>query len=235
MDKFNLLPGRIIGGKYEIVELLGAGWEGEVYLVKEVGLDILRAAKLFYPERDIKNKISLRYAQKMHRLSHCELTIHYSASEKLRICGEMVIALISEYIHGQPLNAYLQQRIGKRLQAFEAAHLLHALAKGVAEIHQLGEYHGDLHSENIMVERVGLGFQLKLIDMFVWKDSVKSNIREDTVNLIHVFYEALGGQKHYAKQPAAIKQICCGLKRSLIEKKFRNASDLCAHLETFSW
>ncbi len=232
---FNLTPGRVFGGKYEIVERLGAGWESEVYLVRERDLDILRAAKLFYPKRNKGHRVSRCYAQKMHRLSHCALTIHYSASETLQVRGNTVVALISEYIHGQPLSRYLQGRRGKRLHPYEAVHLLYALAKGMAEIHQLGEYHGDLHGENIMVERVGIHYELKLIDMFEWGDSARENIREDVINMIHIFYESLGGQRFYANQPDAVKRICCGLKRSLINKKFRSADQLVQFLENLSW
>ena len=35
-------------------------------------------------------------------------------------------------------------------------------------------------------------------------------------DLIRIFYDAIGGAKHYRKQPPEVKAICCGLKRSLI-------------------
>ena len=50
-----------------------------------------------------------------------------------------------------------------------------------------------------------------------------------------MFYEALGGQQHYARQPPVVKSICCGMKRSLIVKKFRSAGGLRYHLETLEW
>jgi hypothetical protein len=53
--------------------------------------------------------------------------------------------------------------------------------------------------------------------------------------LIQLFYEILGGQRYYARQPAEIKAICCGLKHSLISKKFRTAGQLRAYLETMEW
>lgn len=53
--------------------------------------------------------------------------------------------------------------------------------------------------------------------------------------MIHVFHEALGGAKHYSKQPLEIKHICNGLKRSLILKKFRSAGQLRQYLETMEW
>ena len=35
IESFNLEPRDIINSRYEIIELIGKGWEGEVYLVKE--------------------------------------------------------------------------------------------------------------------------------------------------------------------------------------------------------
>ena len=44
IESFDLQPGRMIGRHYEIVELLGSGWEGEVYKVRESTTRIERAA-----------------------------------------------------------------------------------------------------------------------------------------------------------------------------------------------
>ena len=45
------------------------------------------------------------------------------------------------------------------LSAFEALHVLYVLAKGIAPIHARGEYHGDIHDDNIMIRRQGIGFE----------------------------------------------------------------------------
>ncbi len=45
VDSFDLTPGRKIAGKYEVLSLLGAGWEGEVYKIREIHTGIERAAK----------------------------------------------------------------------------------------------------------------------------------------------------------------------------------------------
>ncbi|MCH8043431.1 MAG: serine/threonine protein kinase, partial [Planctomycetes bacterium] len=39
----------------------------------------------------------------------------------------------------------------------------------------------------------------------------------------------------YAKHPQQIKTICCGLKRSLILKKYRTAGQLREYLEMMQW
>ncbi len=102
-------------------------------------------------------------------------------------------------------------------------------------IHVGNEYHGDLHTENIIVNRFGLEFDLKMVDMFHWHGSKAANRQDDLCDLIKILYDALGGARYYAQQPATVKQVCCGLKRSLILKKFRTVTQLRKHLETLSW
>lgn len=235
IDAFELKPGWVIAGKYEVISLLGKGWEGEVYKIRELRTDITRAAKLFYPQRNINDKTSVFYARKLHRLQSCSMVIQYNSAETLTFSRQPITALISEYIEGIPLSEYVKRQPGKHLTPFQAIHFLYALAKGMEELHQMKEYHGDMHSNNVIVQRVGLNFHLKLLDMFHWHGSRKENIEEDTINMIQIFHEVLGGQKTYAKHPAPVKSICCGLKRSLILKKFRNASSLRVYLESFSW
>jgi hypothetical protein len=45
----------------------------------------------------------------------------------------------------------------------------------------------------------------------------------------------LGGKRRYAGQPPEVKQICCGLKRTLITRKFRTAGQLRERLERIVW
>jgi tRNA A-37 threonylcarbamoyl transferase component Bud32 len=121
------------------------------------------------------------------------------------------------------------------MAAFEALHLLYSLCRGVEQIHNLNEYHGDLHSGNIIVSKYGLQHDLKLMDLFLTNRSKRENQQDDIVGLIQIFYEALGGRKHYAKQPDAIKYICSGLKISLILKKFKTIAQLRLHIENMDW
>ena len=97
------------------------------------------------------------------------------------------------------------------------------------------EYHGDLHMGNVMVQRFGLGIELKLLDMYRWDTPRPENIRDDLVDVIRIFYDSVGGKKHYARQSAEVKEICCGLKRSLIISKFRTVGRLRQYLETMEW
>ncbi|MCP5150022.1 MAG: protein kinase [Ectothiorhodospiraceae bacterium] len=232
---FEFVPGRILAGKYEVVHRLGAGWEGEVYLVRERATGIERAAKLFFPDRNPGDRSARNYAKKLHRLGACEILIQYHSQESIRFRGHQVTVLVSDYVRGELLSDFLRRQRGRRLAPFPALHLLHALALGVECIHAAGEYHGDLHSENIVVERYGLRFELKLFDLFHWTGPKTEAIRGDVVEMVRVFHEALGGARHYAGQPAEVKAICCGLKRTLILRKFRTAGQLRRHIEALTW
>lgn len=235
IESFNFRAGKRLRGGYEIVTYLGAGWEGEVYLIRERATGIERTAKFFFPQRNVRDRASTFYAKKLDRLRQCPIVIQYHTQDTVLYRGTPITFLISEYVEGELLSAFLSRQPGGRLKPFQAVHLLHALASGIECIHQLGEYHGDLHTDNIMIQSYGLGFELKLLDMFHWGASSTRHIHDDVIDLIRLFYDALGGAKHYARQPREVKAICNGLKRSLILKKFKSAGQLRRYLETMKW
>ena len=235
IDSFDFAVGRVLSGKYEVISRLGSGWEGEVYLVRERDTGIERTAKFFFPHRNERERVSKLYAKKLHMLRHCPIVIQYHTQDVTRVRGRPIKYLISDYVEGEMLSEFLARQPGKRLSPFAGMHLLHALATGLECIHKAGEYHGDLHADNIIVQRHGLGFELKLLDLFHWKAPKTENIRYDVVEMIRVFHDALGGRRRYAGQPPEVKAICRGLRRSLILQKFKTAGQLKLYLETMQW
>lgn len=231
LSSFNIPPGRILSGKYEVISLLGAGWEGEVYKVREKLTGIERAVKLFFPHRDKGGKNLKWYAQKLHKLKDCPIVIQYQTQDHWRFRGEPIPYLVSEYVEGELLANVIKKRPGKRFTVYEGLHLLYNLAVGMEAVHLLKEYHGDLHTENIFVCRQGLQFDLKVIDFYRWSTPNRENINDDICDLVKIFYESIGGKKHYRDQPKVVKEICCGLRRKLILKKFRTAGQLRYYLE----
>ena len=235
IDSFNLRPGRVIGGKYVVDGRLGGGWEGEVYKVLERKTGAQRAAKLFFPHRNVRDRAVMFYARKLERLRKCSIVIQYHHSETLRYRGMPITCLISEYMEGELLCDFVRRHPGRRLHTYEALHLTYALARGLEEIHRAREYHGDLHDGNVLVSRVGILFDVKLVDFYHWGAPTAAHMFDDVVDLIRLLYDAVGGRDRYAGQPPEIKTLCRGLRRDLIRRDFPNARRLREYLETFSW
>lgn len=236
ISSFFLKEGDVLSEKYCVIQRLGKGWEGEVYLVQELKTGIERSVKIFFPHRNKKNQNLTFYAKKLHKLRTCPILIQYHTREEWVYKEEHIPYLVSEYVDGVLLSDFLKHLPGKRMQEFQALHFLYALVKGVEDIHRLQEYHGDLHTENIIIERHGLGFELKLVDLYQWKETTRPvNIQDDIVDMITLFYEVLGGEKQYSKLSAPIKSIILGRKKTRIYKKFRSSRKLREYIENLQW
>jgi serine/threonine protein kinase len=234
-SSYDLQPGTMLNHQYRIRAFLGCGWEGEVYKVEEKSTGIIRAAKLFYNKRHVK-KALIDYAKKLYRLRSCPVIMRYHHQDQVVMKNdEKLDFLVSDFIDGQVLSAFLSNQKGKRLVPFEAMHLFHALVKGVEEVHAIKEYHGDIHSDNIIIKRKGLGYEVRLIDLIHLGPTTRDQVQQDVYDLIDVFYEMIGGVKNYHKMPEYIKKIILGRRIASISRNFRNAGDLRQHLENLYW
>jgi tRNA A-37 threonylcarbamoyl transferase component Bud32 len=235
VKRFDFSAGRSVAGKYEIESLIGSGWEGEVYVISERKTGIRRAAKFYYPHRDPTGKAAIAYARKLDALRHCPILMQYHHQELVTVKHKKVMVVISELVEGQKLSVFLKEQAEGTLTTFEALHILYELAKGIAPIHARGEYHGDIHEDNIMIRRQGIGFEVKLLDFFDLGRPTRAKIHKDVLNLIQVFHTIVGGREKYAQQPQVVKDIIRGLKDSLILQRFNSAGTIQRHLENIQW
>lgn len=190
---------------------------------------------MFYTRDTYRENPILRYARKLHKLRGCPIIIQYHHRDSAQIRGKKVDFLVSDFADGEMLSDFLAGQKGGRLTTFEALHLIYALTIGIEQIHFAGEYHGDIHSDNIMVQRRGLGFDVHLIDFLDLGRSTKEKIQHDVYNLIAILYETIGGTKYYGKAGKNIKSIIMGRKHSLIQQKFKMAGHLRIALENLDW
>jgi tRNA A-37 threonylcarbamoyl transferase component Bud32 len=161
--------------------------------------------------------------------------MQYHHQEVATVKRNKVTVVISELVEGEKLSEFLAAQPGRRLSTFEALHVLFVLAKGIAPIHARGEYHGDIHDDNIMIRRQGIGFDIKLLDFFDLGRPTKAKIRKDVLNLVQVFHKTVGGKSRYARQPRVVKDIIRGLKDSQILQRFSTAGDIQRYLEALDW
>jgi tRNA A-37 threonylcarbamoyl transferase component Bud32 len=161
--------------------------------------------------------------------------MQYHHQETTYVKRRKVIVVVSELVDGIKLSEFLAKQPDRRLTTFEALHVLYTLARGIAPIHARGEYHGDIHDDNIMIRRQGIAFEVKLLDFFDLGKPTRAKIHKDVLNLIQVFYATVGGREAYSQQPRVVKDIIRGLKDSLILARFQSAGDIMRHLETVEW
>lgn len=113
---------------------------------------------------------------------------------------------------------------------------MHALATGLEPIHAAGECHGGVYEENIIIVRRGLGFQIKLIDLFHTTGTKPELIKDDVYNIFEVIFDAMGADKRYVEKfPAELRQLFKGMRREQITGRFKNAGILKRYLETLVW
>ncbi|MDB5326081.1 MAG: serine/threonine protein kinase [Phycisphaerales bacterium] len=232
--RFDFLPGRTVAGKYVIERKLGSGYEGEVYAIVEKNTGVRRAAKFYYPHRDPMGKSAIAYARKLDALRHCQILLQYHHQETATVQKNKVAVVVSELFEGEQLSEFLKKQ-PNGLSTFEALHVLYTLVRGIAPIHARGEYHGDIHDDNVMIRRQGIGFEVRLVDFFDLGRPNKAKIRKDVLNLVMVFHTIVGGRDKYADQPPEVKYIIRGLKDSLILARFQSAGDIQRHLEALTW
>jgi len=231
----HLAPGRRLGSRYRVEAMLGEGSEGAVYSVIDSATGIRRAAKLFRPTADRRGRLSTRHAQKLNRLRYCGIVLQYLHSESVTVKGVKLTALVSELCEGVQLQKFIEQQPGQRLSAFMALSVLQTLVDGLEEVHLTGEYHADVHTENIMVQPRGVGFELKLIDFYEWGRTTRGKQQQDVLDAVRVFYDMLGGRRVYRRLPLEVKYICAGLQTKHILKRFPTMSELGNYLRTFEW
>ncbi len=234
-SQFDLRPGLTLGRNYYVVEFLGSGWEGEVYKVEERRTGILRAAKIFYDHSTLKPVQLRRYTRKLHKLRGCPIITQYHHRDMARVGGRQLEILVSDLAEGILLSTYLSRRRGKSLIPFEALHLAHSLALGVEQIHFLGEYHGDIHTDNIMVSKKGLGFKVHLIDFLDLGRPTREKIQIDVYDLLGVLHEMVGGAPGYKRCGQEIRELVLNRRHDLISRKYRTAGQLRLALENLEW
>ena len=141
---------------YRIVEKLGEGGMGEVYLAEDTKLDRKVALKVLPPELAASAERRARFereAKAVAALNHPNIVTVYSVEE-----ADGVHFITMERVKGKPLAEILPKK-GFALDRFFA--LAIPLADAVAAAHQEGITHRDLKPDNVMVTGEG---RVKVLD-----------------------------------------------------------------------
>ena len=154
--------GKIIDGRYEIIEEVGRGGMAIVYLAKCLVLNRYVAIKVLRPEfRDDEDFIK-RFkieAQSAGNLTHPNIVSIYDVGNE----GD-VEYIIMEYVEGITLKQYLSAK--GALPEKEAVDFAAQICSGLEHAHKKGIVHKDIKPENILITKEGI---LKITDFGIAK------------------------------------------------------------------
>jgi eukaryotic-like serine/threonine-protein kinase len=146
-----LQPGEALGGRYEIVQLLGEGGMGAVYKAHDRELDRPVALKLIRAEMASSPSILARFKQELllsRQVTHKNVIRIYDLGD-----ADGVKFISMEFVQGQDLRALIQEK--KKFSPEEAVEIIRQVCQALEAAHAVGVIHRDLKPQNIMREESG--------------------------------------------------------------------------------
>lgn len=141
--------GDVIAGRYVLGDVLGAGGMGVVYSALQLPLERTVAIKLPRPELADNPHMRRRFRREAILGSRID---HRNIVRVLDFAAGDNTYLVMEHVPGLRLGELIQEQ--GPLPVTDAASILLQLLAGLEEIHRHGIVHGDVKSDNVLVERL---------------------------------------------------------------------------------
>ena len=150
-----LEAGEVLGGRYEILQLLGEGGMGAVYKAQDRELDRPVALKLIRPELASNPSILARFKQELllsRQVTHKNVIRIYDLGE-----ADGVKFITMEFVRGtRPARAHPGEGTGKeKVFSGRAVEIMQQVCQALEAAHSVGVIHRDLKPQNIMRENNG--------------------------------------------------------------------------------
>ncbi len=148
MDKY---IGKMLDGRYEIIELIGSGGMANVYKAKCHRLNRMVAVKILKSDMAENEEIRRRFrdeSRAVAQLSHANIVSVYDVSSS----GDTEY-IVMELIDGITLKQYMERR--GQMDWRESLHFIIQIMRALEHAHSRGIIHRDIKPQNIMVLRDG--------------------------------------------------------------------------------
>jgi hypothetical protein len=148
MDTLRATVELALGNQYDVIDLIGRGGMGTVYLARERFLERLVAVKVLPHETTgdgSGRERFLREARTAARLSHPSIVPLHTFSE-----AGGVLLYVMGYIAGESLEAKLKR--DGRLDPAEATRITSEIADALHYAHSMGVVHRDVKPDNILLD-----------------------------------------------------------------------------------
>ena len=173
-------------GPYKIEALVGVGGMGVVYKARDERFGRVVALK-FLSTRcgDRREERVERFKREIWLMGQTPPGSAFAQAYDCATDGEFDYYIAMEYVDGVDLARYYRERSGSDgrretgpLPWLDAAKLAREIARGLAEIHELGFAHRDVKPENVMIDARGRTRVLDL-GLAVWTERRESARREE--------------------------------------------------------
>ena len=148
MDKY---IGKMLDGRYEIIELIGSGGMANVYKAKCHRLNRMVAVKILKSDMAENEEIRRRFrdeSRAVAQLSHANIVSVYDVPSS----GDTEY-IVMELIDGITLKQYMERR--GQMDWRESLHFIIQIMRALEHAHSRGIIHRDIKPQNIMVLRDG--------------------------------------------------------------------------------
>jgi len=156
-------PGSVLDGKYEIMQRLGSGGMGEVYLVRHLHLQELRVVKILRQDLAADPSAQKRFVREARlatQIKHPNVAILYDFSR----LEDGSFYMVWEHIEGEDVGDRLR-RAGPFPVPLAVQLGIQAL-QGLEAVHASGVIHRDLSPDNLMLMEDRRGqMNIKIIDL----------------------------------------------------------------------
>ena len=155
------LAGRVLSGRYRLMELIGRGGMGAVYRAHHILMDKPVAVKVLRAELSSDTEAVARF----HREARSASRLDHESIIRVTDFGqtdEGLLFLVMELLDGENLAQVIKR---ESLSWRRAATIARDIALGLGHAHEQGVIHRDLKPENVVILRRGKGRQLvKVLD-----------------------------------------------------------------------
>ena len=209
--------GRVIKGRYKLIDERGSGSFGEVYIARDLQTNYLYAAKIMYPDHAYDNELLERFKREAYILqslndAHIVRVVDYGNDDNIYF-------IVMHHIDGQNLKYYISNN--GPIEPLQAIHYILQAAQGLDAAYKMGVVHRDIKPQNILISNKGV---VKIVDFGLSRSkesptitssdkfmgtayytapeqvmsSHSADIRSDLYSLGIVLFEALTGYPPYS-------------------------------------
>ena len=182
-DRDAQVIGTVLESRYRVLERLGRGGMGDVYLGEDTRLRRRCALKILHAKlAEDRTSVErfLREAQMIASLDHPHIVDIYSFGEE----PSGLVFFAMELLQGEDLDARLRRRAAHPFTPHDACVWALEIARAVACVHDSGLIHRDLKVSNVFLARRRDGQEIcKLLDFGIARAEDSSELTETGVTL----------------------------------------------------